>query len=54
MLGDQVTIEQMGARLDGRYVGVDDDGALLLKPDGGPVQRIVAGDLVRGPSPSRE
>jgi BirA family biotin operon repressor/biotin-[acetyl-CoA-carboxylase] ligase len=53
MLGDQVTIEQMGAQLDGRYVGVDDDGALLLEPDGGPVQRIVTGDLVRGPRPAR-
>jgi len=54
MLGDQVTIEQMGDQFDGRYVGVDDDGALLLEPENRPVQRIIAGDLVRGPRPTRD
>jgi BirA family biotin operon repressor/biotin-[acetyl-CoA-carboxylase] ligase len=49
MLGEQVHIEQQGSRLEGRYVGVDDNGALLLAQDGRPPLRIVAGDLVRGP-----
>lgn len=51
MRGERVSIEQAGARIEGRFAGVDDDGALLLERDGGAVQRIVAGDLVRGPRP---
>jgi BirA family biotin operon repressor/biotin-[acetyl-CoA-carboxylase] ligase len=49
MLGEQVSIEQGGTRLVGRYVDVDDDGALLLERNGRSAQRVVAGDLVRGP-----
>ena len=48
LLGEDVAVEQAGVTLVGRFVGVDDDGALLLQDDGG-VRRIVAGDLVRGP-----
>jgi len=49
LLGEPVTIEQDGRRLAGVMRGVDDDGALLLEGEGGAVERVVAGDLVRGP-----
>ncbi len=48
LLGEDVAIEQAGVTLAGRFAGVDDDGALLLRTEGG-VRRVVAGDLVRGP-----
>lgn len=49
LIGEPVAIEQDGRRLAGTMRGVDDDGALLLERDNGRIDRIVAGDLVRGP-----
>ena len=48
MLGEVVTVQDAGQIRTGRFAGIDADGALLLEQDGG-VQRVVAGDLTRGP-----
>lgn len=48
-LGDVVTLEEAGHSLTGRFVGVDEDGGLLLEEPGRPIRKVVAGDLVRGP-----
>ena len=48
MLGEAVTVQDTGQIRTGRFAGIDADGALLLEQDG-VVQRVVAGDLVRGP-----
>ena len=39
-----------GGEVIGTVHGVDEDGALLVEPDGGPVERVLAGDvtLLRG------
>lgn len=51
LLGEEVAVEQAGVAVGGRFAGVDDDGALLLDTADG-LRRIVAGDLVRGPTPA--
>jgi BirA family biotin operon repressor/biotin-[acetyl-CoA-carboxylase] ligase len=51
LLGQSVVVTAAGRALAGRFVGIDDDGALLLQEEGAATRRIVAGDLVRGPSP---
>jgi BirA family biotin operon repressor/biotin-[acetyl-CoA-carboxylase] ligase len=48
MLGEVVTVQDAGQSRTGRFTGIDGDGALLLEQDG-VVQRVVAGDLTRGP-----
>jgi BirA family transcriptional regulator, biotin operon repressor / biotin---[acetyl-CoA-carboxylase] ligase len=48
LLGEVVNVEDAGARMTGRFLGVDEDGALLLDV-GESVRRIVAGELSRGP-----
>jgi BirA family biotin operon repressor/biotin-[acetyl-CoA-carboxylase] ligase len=49
LLGEVVAVVDGGQRREGRFVGVDADGALLLAVEGGETARIVAGDLTRGP-----
>ncbi len=51
LLGEAVAVVDRGERREGRFVGVDDDGTLLLEHDDGAVVRVVAGDLTRGPAP---
>lgn len=48
-LGEVVTLEDAGRSVTGRFVGIDEDGSLLLAEPGHPVRKMVAGDLVRGP-----
>jgi BirA family biotin operon repressor/biotin-[acetyl-CoA-carboxylase] ligase len=49
LLGDHVVVEADDQQLQGTFVDVDDDGALLLRDGQGIPRRIVAGDLTRGP-----
>lgn len=51
-LGERVTMEDGGNTVVGRMCGVDRDGALVLDV-GGRIQRVVAGDLSRGPVPAQ-
>jgi len=53
LLGDLVTVDDAGRSLRGVYIGVDDDGALLLREASGRIQRVMSGDLVRGPTSSQ-
>lgn len=46
--GEAVVVEVAGRRRRGVMLGIDDDGSLLLDGEGG-IERIVSGDLVRGP-----
>jgi BirA family biotin operon repressor/biotin-[acetyl-CoA-carboxylase] ligase len=48
-LGETVTVEEADRSLTGRFIGIDEDGGLLLEQPGHPIRKIVAGDLVRGP-----
>jgi BirA family transcriptional regulator, biotin operon repressor / biotin---[acetyl-CoA-carboxylase] ligase len=48
-LGEIVTVEDAGHSRSGTFVGVDEDGGLLIEEPGHPIRKIVAGDLVRGP-----
>jgi BirA family transcriptional regulator, biotin operon repressor / biotin---[acetyl-CoA-carboxylase] ligase len=48
-LGEMVTIEDAGHSVTGRFIGVDEDGGLLVDEPGRPIRKLVAGDLVRGP-----
>jgi BirA family transcriptional regulator, biotin operon repressor / biotin---[acetyl-CoA-carboxylase] ligase len=48
-LGEMVTVEDAGHSQSGTFVGVDEDGGLLIEQPGHPIRKIVAGDLVRGP-----
>ena len=50
LLGERVTVEEAGQVQTGTFVGIDEDGALLLDGSAGEPMRFVAGDLVRGPS----
>ena len=52
LLGEVVTIDDAGRSRTGTFVGIADDGALLLEEPGHPIRKIVAGDLVRGPRAS--
>ena len=49
LLGEVVTIDDAGRSRTGTYVGIADDGGLLIEEPGHPIRKIVAGDLVRGP-----
>ncbi|MGH2614183.1 MAG: biotin--[acetyl-CoA-carboxylase] ligase [Thermomicrobiales bacterium] len=47
--GEPVTIEDAGRHRSGIFVGIDDDGALLLQESAATITRVVAGDVIRGP-----
>jgi BirA family biotin operon repressor/biotin-[acetyl-CoA-carboxylase] ligase len=49
LLGEVVTVEDAGRSRTGTYVGIAEDGSLLIEEPGYPVRKVVAGDLVRGP-----
>lgn len=49
LVGEAVAIEVAGMAKRGLFLGIDDDGALLLRRPDGTVEAIVAGELVRGP-----
>lgn len=49
LLGEVVTLEDAGRSLTGTFVGVDEDGGLLIEETGHHIRKVVAGDLVRGP-----
>lgn len=44
--GKRVKVEMMDQAVQGRVVGIDGDGALLLEDDAGTRQRIIAGDVI--------
>jgi BirA family biotin operon repressor/biotin-[acetyl-CoA-carboxylase] ligase len=46
-LGETVAVSQGDQRIEGRFAGLDADGALLLEPPGGPARRIVSGEVFR-------
>jgi BirA family biotin operon repressor/biotin-[acetyl-CoA-carboxylase] ligase len=46
-LGERVAVSQGHERVEGRFAGLDADGALLLQPDGGEPRRIVSGEVFR-------
>jgi BirA family biotin operon repressor/biotin-[acetyl-CoA-carboxylase] ligase len=48
-LGELITVQDAGRPLTGKFVGIDDDGSLLIEAPGHPIGKVVAGDLVRGP-----
>jgi BirA family biotin operon repressor/biotin-[acetyl-CoA-carboxylase] ligase len=48
LFGETVTVSDRGEGLTGVFVGVDRDGALLIRIDGR-LHRVVAGDMSRGP-----
>jgi BirA family transcriptional regulator, biotin operon repressor / biotin---[acetyl-CoA-carboxylase] ligase len=52
LLGEVVTVEEAGRSRTGTFVGVAEDGGLLIEEPGHPIRKVVAGDLVRGPRPS--
>lgn len=52
-VGDRVQVQDRDVVLTGVLHGIDDEGALLLD-HGGNIRRVVAGDLTRGPRPSKD
>jgi BirA family biotin operon repressor/biotin-[acetyl-CoA-carboxylase] ligase len=48
-LNERVTIESGRESITGTMIGIDLDGALVIARDDGELERVVAGDLVRGP-----
>jgi BirA family biotin operon repressor/biotin-[acetyl-CoA-carboxylase] ligase len=49
LLGEIVTVEDAGRSVTGTFLGVDDDGGLLIEETAHKIRKVVAGDLVRGP-----
>jgi BirA family biotin operon repressor/biotin-[acetyl-CoA-carboxylase] ligase len=49
LLGETVQVQNGIELITGVFEGVSDDGALLIREEGGEIRRIVAGDLARGP-----
>jgi len=49
LLGERVTVVDGGRERGGRFVGIDEDGALLLEDSTSVVRRVIAGELARGP-----
>ncbi|MDQ3411217.1 MAG: biotin--[acetyl-CoA-carboxylase] ligase [Chloroflexota bacterium] len=49
LLGERVSIQDVGTNQTGTVAGIDDDGALLLADASGRTRRIIAGELTRGP-----
>jgi BirA family biotin operon repressor/biotin-[acetyl-CoA-carboxylase] ligase len=52
LLGEVVSVDDAGRSRTGTYVGIAEDGALLIEEPGHQIRKIVAGDLVRGPRAS--
>jgi BirA family biotin operon repressor/biotin-[acetyl-CoA-carboxylase] ligase len=50
-LGEPVQVTARGEHWDGLAVGVDEDGALLVRGADGGVQRVLAGDVTLRPRP---
>lgn len=46
--GAQVAVQDGGRQIEGEYIGIGEDGLLLLRTSTG-VRRIAVGDLTRGP-----
>jgi len=44
--GKRVKVEMMGQAVQGKAIGIDKDGALLLEDERGTQQRIIAGDVI--------
>jgi biotin-(acetyl-CoA carboxylase) ligase len=51
LLDELVSINDNQRTVTGRMLGIDEQGALQIEHDG-LVERIVAGDLTRGPRPA--
>ena len=51
LVGEVVTVEDGSRCLTGTFTGIDVDGGLLIEVPGQRIQKVVAGDLVRGPRP---
>jgi BirA family biotin operon repressor/biotin-[acetyl-CoA-carboxylase] ligase len=49
LIGEHVVVADGGQQVDGKFLGIDDDGALLLQESDATVRRIVAGNVTRGP-----
>jgi BirA family transcriptional regulator, biotin operon repressor / biotin---[acetyl-CoA-carboxylase] ligase len=49
LLGEIVTVEDAGRLRTGTFIGVDEDGGLLIEESAHQIRKVVAGDLVRGP-----
>lgn len=49
LVGQRVTVTNGEDTLIGEFIGIDDDGRLLLQDEAGRVHRVTAGDLTRGP-----
>jgi BirA family biotin operon repressor/biotin-[acetyl-CoA-carboxylase] ligase len=45
ILGQRVSVEELRERWEGTAIDLDDEGALLVRRDGGTVQRVLAGDV---------
>lgn len=48
--GQPIAVNAAGQRLAGRYAGLDQDGALLLKESGGTIRRIAFGEILDVPA----
>ncbi|NPV70745.1 MAG: biotin--[acetyl-CoA-carboxylase] ligase [Firmicutes bacterium] len=44
-LGERVRVVGQGESFEGTATGIDEDGALIVKPDGGPERRVLSGDV---------
>lgn len=49
LIGDEVAVIDGDQHQTGRFVGIDEDGRLLLQAESGTIRSIVAGELTRGP-----
>ena len=45
-LGRRVRVDCQGRHVDGQAVGVDRDGALLVRTDAGPIETVTAGEVL--------
>ena len=48
--GQSVSVSTAAGTISGESLGIDHDGALLIRKDDGFVERVLAGDLVYDPS----
>jgi BirA family biotin operon repressor/biotin-[acetyl-CoA-carboxylase] ligase len=44
--GKRVKVEMMEQAVQGKAIGIDGDGALVLEDERGALQRIIAGDVI--------
>ncbi len=49
LVGERVRVADGPAQYSGEMLGIDDDGALLVRDATGEIVKIIAGDLTRGP-----